>query len=78
MCTSSVTKSPLSEIRRTLKPSFLDDFGAWQSMPSADFARGPSAESAENAGLRAGLDRSLSPKRTGVRRALGAAVEKVH
>ena len=30
-------------------------------MPSADFARATSAESAENSGLRAGSDCSISP-----------------
>ena len=33
--TSSCAKSAIFKIRRTLKPEFLDDFGAWRSPPSA-------------------------------------------
>ena len=37
--TSSCAKSAIFKIRRTLKPEFLDDFGAWRSPPSAYLAR---------------------------------------
>jgi hypothetical protein len=33
--TLSCAKSAIFKIRRTLKPKFLDDFGAWRSPPSA-------------------------------------------
>ena len=60
--TSSCAKSAIFKIRRTLKPEFLDDFGAWRSPPSAYLARVISAQSAKNSRFRAGSDSSLSPK----------------
>ena len=59
--TSSCAKSAIFKIRRTLKPEFLDDFGAWRSPPSAYLARVISAQSAKNSRFRAGSDSSLSP-----------------
>ncbi|MBO5354903.1 MAG: hypothetical protein J6B09_02425 [Clostridia bacterium] len=51
----------LSKLRKTLKPCFFDDFGAWRSPSSVDFARATSAESAKKQGFRAGSDDSLLP-----------------